>query len=126
MYMAFICVHNRRPAFWILAASVLLALIVSVLLLTYPGMKNYTLTIGGEDYIIRSTARLDAEFRAIRYTEDGEPVEAEIYGEKYMHLDNVDDVIAIAEYGQEFTRIRTLSQFADRVARLLKEGISAI
>ena len=29
-------------------------------------------------------------------------------------------------YGQEFTRIRTLSQFADRVARLLKEGISAI
>ena len=37
-------------------------------------------------------------------TEDGEPVEAEIYGEKYMHLDNVDDVIAIAEYGQEFTR----------------------
>ena len=74
MYMAFICVHNRRPAFWILAASVLLALIVSVLLLTYPGMKNYTLTIGGEDYIIRSTARLDAEFKAIRYTEDGEPV----------------------------------------------------
>ena len=74
MYMAFICVHNHRPAFWILAASVLLALIVSVLLLTYPGMKNYTLTIGGEDYIIRSTARLDAEFKAIRYTEDGEPV----------------------------------------------------
>lgn len=29
-------------------------------------------------------------------------------------------------YGHEFTRIRNLSQFADRVARLLKEGIAAI
>ena len=37
-------------------------------------------------------------------TEEGERVSAEIYGEKYMHLTNVEDVIKIANYGQEFTR----------------------
>ena len=36
-------------------------------------------------------------------TEDGSQINAEDFGEQYMHLDNVEDVIAIASYGQEFT-----------------------
>ena len=36
-------------------------------------------------------------------TEDGSRISGEEFGEKYMHLDNVEDVIAIASYGQEFT-----------------------
>lgn len=36
-------------------------------------------------------------------TEDGSQINAEDFGEQYMRLDNVEDVIAIASYGQEFT-----------------------
>lgn len=42
-------------------------------------------------------------------TEDGEQVSEDVFGEKYMHLKNVDDVIAIASYGQEFTRKKAAS-----------------
>lgn len=35
--------------------------------------------------------------------EDGTQISAEDFGEKYMHLDNVEDVIAVASLGQEFT-----------------------
>lgn len=36
-------------------------------------------------------------------TEEGSRISALEFGEKYMHLENVEDVIAIASYGQEYT-----------------------
>ena len=42
-------------------------------------------------------------------TEEGSSVTEIEYGERYMHLENVEDVIAVARYGQDYTRkVRTL------------------
>ena len=38
------------------------------------------------------------------YDEEGRSVDAVGFGEKYMHLQNVEDVITLAGYGQEYTR----------------------
>ena len=38
------------------------------------------------------------------FTDEGKQVTQGEFGEKYMHLENVEDVIALARYGQEYTR----------------------
>lgn len=38
------------------------------------------------------------------YNERGENVDLDTFGEEYMHLEKVEDVIAIAQFGQEYTR----------------------
>ena len=37
-------------------------------------------------------------------TEDGNQVNPDTYGSLYMHLENVEDVIRLAQYGQEYTK----------------------
>ena len=47
-------------------------------------------------------SREDDEY-SLMCTDEGEPVRSR-YGELYMHLDNVEDVTALARYGQAYTR----------------------
>ena len=58
-------------------------------------------------------------------TEDGSVVSAENFGEKYMHLNNVEDVIAIASYGQEFT-LKKEHMYEDRESDIAADPVNPV
>ena len=83
----------------IIAAVVLALLFFSVFVFDLTGYDRFIPDPGkvSDAALICSNSPFDYS------TEDGSQINAEDFGEQYMHLDNVEDVIAIASYGQEFT-----------------------
>ena len=88
----------RRPL-EIIAALVLALVFFSVFVFDLTGYDRFVPDAGKV-----SDAALVCRNNPFDYsTEEGSRINAEDFGEKYMHLDNVEDVIAIASYGQDFT-----------------------
>lgn len=84
--------------------------IVAAIVLTLLIYMGFAFDVAGYDRFLPDAGKVeDAALVCINSnysfsTDEGSQISVDRFGEKYMHLTNVEDVIAIASYGQEYTR----------------------
>lgn len=83
--------------------------IIAAMVLALAFFSFFAFDLAGYDRFVPDAGKVsDAALVCINnpddfITEEGSRISGEEFGEKYMHLGNVEDVIAIASYGQDFT-----------------------